>query len=406
MNSKLSYQSKNLNSINNNSAQRSNSSLSTKKFKLSKSSFAFDHWILFATLGILFIGLIVLASASSCVADQYYHGPLRFITRQISYYILAIIICLMIIKRPITFWKNTCFLWLMLACFLLILVLIPGIGKEINGSMRWIGFSVLRLQPSEIAKLSVIIFIANYLVRREFEVQYMFSGFLNPMIIIGFIAVLLLKEPDFGATVVIATSTLLMLFIAGARLLPFIMILLVAITSFVGLAISSPYRLARMTSFLDPWSSAYGSGYQLTQSLIAFGRGGIFGAGLGNSVQKLFYLPEAHTDFLFAILAEEFGIFGQFIVLGLFAIIIGRAFYLGKTALAMKEKFSAYLAYGFGLLLGLQVFVNIGVNTGILPTKGLTLPFMSYGGSSILFNCIIIAILLRISHEIRLQQHA
>lgn len=363
--------------------------------------FRYDYWLLFITLSLLMIGMLILASASMGISEYRYHTSLHFLFHQIIYLISGIFFTLFLIRLPLVFWEKVGGYLLIATLFLLVFVLVPKVGKEINGSIRWLGFGPFTLQVSELAKCCVVIFMAGYLVRRKDEVEQRFSGFLKPMVIVVLTSSLLLLEPDFGATVVIVFTVLGMMFLAGARVWQFMFLLLLAAVVLGALAISSPYRMMRLTSFLDPWATPFASGYQLTQSLIAFGRGGMWGVGLGNGIQKLFYLPEAHTDFLFAVLAEEFGIIGELVVLSLFALLVGRIFFLGFMAKKSQENFAAYLAYGLGLLLGLQVVINVGVNMGILPTKGLTLPFMSYGGSSMLFNCGIIAIVLRISHEIR-----
>jgi len=354
------------------------------------------------TIAILSIGLLLLASASMGISDQYFHNPFHFLYRQGIYLIGGLAVGFFILQFPLAFWQKTSGCMLLTSIFLLIVVLIPGVGREVNGSIRWLGFGALTLQVSEFAKFAVVIYCSSYLVRHGEAVRNSFQGFANPLILIALLAVLLLIEPDFGATVVIVFTVLSMMYLAGARLWQFSILLLLVISALVVLAIASPYRLLRLTSFLDPWSKPFDSGYQLTQSLIAFGRGGIFGVGLGNGIQKLFYLPEAHTDFLFAVLAEELGIIGQFLVIGLFIMLVWRCLYLGRIAERNGNNFASYLAYGFGLLLGFQVIINIGVNIGVLPTKGLTLPLISYGGSSMLFNCAIIAILLRVCHEIKI----
>jgi cell division protein FtsW len=292
---------------------------------------------------------------------------------------------------------------LILAFILLILVLIPGIGRSVNGSRRWLGFGPLSLQVSEYVKMATVLFLAGFLVRRQEEIRTKFSGFIKPMGLYCLIAVLLLLEPDFGATTVIGFTVIAMMFLAGMKTWQFIVLILLVGIAFALLAISAPYRMQRLTTFLDPWATAFGSGYQLTQSLIAFGRGGLFGVGLGNSVQKLFYLPEAHTDFLFAVLAEELGLFAVLAVIGLYALFIWRILRIGRFSQLKGKLFPAYVCYGFGVWLALQVFVNIGVNSGLLPTKGLTLPLISYGGSSLLIDCIAIGILLRIDYENRLE---
>jgi cell division protein FtsW len=265
--------------------------------------------------------------------------------------------------------------------------------------MRWIILGPISIQVSEFVKFSTIAFLAGYLVRRQDEVQTRVRGFIKPLLVVAAIAWLLLQEPDFGATVVITATVFGMLFVAGARLWQFIFLLILAVGALVVLAISVPYRLLRLTTFLHPWSNPFDTGYQLTQSLIAFGRGGVLGVGLGNSVQKLFYLPEAHTDFLFAVIGEELGLIGQLAVVILFLIFVIRSLLVSYRAYRNGHLFSAYLGAGLSMCLGLQVMINIGVNLGMLPTKGLTLPLMSYGGTSLLVNCLELGILLRLAYE-------
>ncbi|HLB58161.1 MAG TPA: putative lipid II flippase FtsW, partial [Gammaproteobacteria bacterium] len=265
----------------------------------------------------------------------------------------------------------------------------------------WIGFSIFRLQVSEFAKIAFILYLGSYLVRHQEEVRADIGGFIKPLILLGVIGVLLLLEPDFGAAVVIAVTAFAMLFLGGARLWQFILLLALAVMAFVFLAISSPYRMARLTTFLNPWAHQFNSGYQLTQSLIAFGRGGIFGVGLGSSIQKLFYLPEAHTDFLFAVLGEELGLVGMLSVLFLYLVLVVRILWIGRRAQLMGQPMAGYVAYGVGIWIGIQALVNMGVNAGLFPTKGLTLPLISYGGSSMLIMFVALAIVLRIDYETR-----
>jgi len=298
---------------------------------------------------------------------------------------------------PIEFWNKASPYLLMVGMALLVLVLL--IGKQVNGSLRWIDLGVLNLQPSELMKLFVVIFLAGYLVRRGEEVRTTIMGFLKPMLVLGVIGILLLLEPDFGSGVVIAFTALGMMFLGGVRLWQFGVLIMVMAMALSLLAYSSPYRVERLTSFLNPWADPFDSGFQLTQALIAFGRGEWLGVGLGGSVQKLFYLPEAHTDFLFAVISEELGLIGGLLVIALFAIIVYRAFRIGHFALCHEDRFSGYMAFGIGLLVGFQALINIGVNMGVLPTKGLTLPLMSYGGSSVVATCIACALLLRIAHQ-------
>ena len=283
---------------------------------------------------------------------------------------------------------------------LLVLVLVPGVGHEVNGSTRWVRIGVMNLQASEPARLCFLLYLGGYLVRQNKTLRERFMGFFWPMLVLTLACGLLLAQPDFGAAVVLVATALVMLFVAGARIRDFAIFLLLAVAAMAALAILSPYRLKRLTGFLDPWSDPFDSGFQLTQSLIAIGRGEWFGVGLGDSVQKLFYLPEAHTDFVFAVFAEEFGLFGSLLLIGLFLALLWRVFKLGMRAANAERFFEAYVAIGIGTWLGLQAFINVGVNMGLLPTKGLTLPLISYGRSSLIITMICIGLLLRIHHEL------
>lgn len=360
-----------------------------------------DHWLVLATALLLMLGLLMVASSSMVISDRQYGTPFHYLIRQFIYLGAGLFLSVLLLRVPIYSWRRISGYLLLLSIFLLVAVLIPGLGRSVNGSSRWIHLGFISFQISELAKLGIIVYMASYLVRHQEEVRTRFIGFIKPFIIVGIAALLLLREPDFGATTVIFSTVLGMLFLAGARLWQFILLVVMGSSGLAILAISSPYRLQRLTTFLNPWSNAFDSGYQLTQSLIAFGRGGIFGVGLGNSVQKLFYLPEAHTDFLFAVLAEELGLMGELAVIALFIFLIGRALWIAHKAYQAQSYFSAYLAYGLSLLLTLQTLISIGVNCGMLPTKGLTLPFMSYGGSSMLISMAMIAILLRIAYELK-----
>lgn len=364
----------------------------------------YDRWFLFAAFGLLVIGLLMVASSSIVISERQYHQPFHYLTRQVIYLGIGVSLGLIVLRLDMSLWNKVSSLMLLASIALLVVVLIPGIGRSVNGSMRWIGFGPFGMQVSELAKLCVIVYLASYLVRRETEIRTHVSGFLKPMIILSVISLLLLKEPDFGAAVVIMVTALTMMYLAGVRLWQFIILLIIVGIAIAVLAVSSPYRLARLTTFLNPWANQFDSGYQLTQSLIAFGRGGWLGVGLGESVQKLFYLPEAHTDFLFAVLAEELGLAGILAVFAFFSLLIGRGLLIARRAQRDGLLFNAYLAYGLSTWLGLQAMINIGVNSGVLPTKGLTLPLMSYGGSSMLINCIVIALILRIDHETRWQR--
>lgn len=363
----------------------------------------YDKWLMGAVLGLLIIGLMMVASSSVMVSTKFYHQPFHFLIRQSCYLFAGIIIAIIVMRIDSSVWEKISMPLLLLCLILLLLVLIPGIGRIVNGSRRWLAFGPIGIQVSELAKLTMIFYLAGYLVRQQETVQKSIFGFIKPMIILGVIASLLLLEPDFGATVVIAGTVMALLFLGGVKLRYYVGLLILVAICLSLLAISSPYRMARLTAFLDPWADQFNSGYQLTQSLIAFGQGGWFGVGLGDSVQKLFYLPEAHTDFLFAVLAEELGFVGVFVVLILYSIVVGRGMMIGFTAYSQERFFAAYTAYGLTFWLGLQAAINMGVNSGLLPTKGLTLPLLSYGGASMVINCVVIGLLLRIDHENRWQ---
>jgi cell division protein FtsW len=362
--------------------------------------FTVDSWILCSALLLIGVGLLMVTSSSMAISGREFGSPFHFLWRQLIHFVLGIVLAFFVVRIDLKWWQRTSVIWLVVGIVLLMVVLIPGIGRHVNGSVRWIFLGPFSLQVSELAKFSVILYLSSYLVRRAEEVQTRMIGFMKPMLILGLVAILLLLEPDFGAMVVIMATALAMMFLAGVRLWQYALLFLAVAAGLAALAFNSPYRLARLTGFLHPWANQFDSGYQLTQSLIAFGRGGIFGVGLGDSIQKLFYLPEAHTDFLFAVLAEELGLLGEVAVICLFGILVGRAMWLGRKAYELEEYFSAFLAYGLGLWIAFQAMVNIGVNAGLLPTKGLTLPLMSYGGSSVLINCVVVAVLLRISSDL------
>ena len=366
---------------------------------MSQQKLRYDRWILVPAVLLMIVGLLMVASASMVISDQSYGQPFHFLFRQGAYYVIGVIIAYMAVRTPMKFWQTHNRLLMAVGLVLLVLVLIPGIGRHVNGSRRWLNLGIVTLQASEFVKLASILYLANYLDRFHERIQTELRGFIIPMIVLGIMGVLLLMEPDFGAVSVLTVTFLSLLFIAQVRLLPFIVLFLVVTGVMVFLAVSSPYRMERIVSFMHPWSNAYGSGYQLTQSLIAFGRGGWLGVGLGNSIQKLFYLPEAHTDFIFAVLGEELGLLGELALLGLYSVLVGRLFIIGHRELSVGRLFSGYVVKGLSICLAVQCMINLGVNIGLLPTKGLTLPFVSYGGSSILVNCFIIGILLRVSHE-------
>ncbi|HSB97628.1 MAG TPA: putative lipid II flippase FtsW [Spongiibacteraceae bacterium] len=357
-------------------------------------------WLLGSVVALALVGLIAMGSASVETAVQTYGGPFAFVQRYMFHLSLGLLAGFAAYRVPMGSWQRSGWMWLCIGLGLLALVLIPGIGRVVNGARRWLALGPLTLQVSELVKLFVIIYLAGYLIRRHEEVRNRWSGFIKPMAVVFMVTLLLMLEPDFGATVVTAGTAFGLVFLAGVKLSQFLLVILSCASAFALLIFTSPYRKARLVGFTDPWADQFNSGYQLTQSLIAFGRGEWFGVGLGNSVQKLSYLPEAHTDFVFAIWAEEFGLFGALVVLVLFTILIGSIFRIGRRAEAAGNFFSAFVAYGIALLLSMQVFINIGVNTGLLPTKGLTLPFLSYGGSSLIVCLISVALILRIDGEL------
>lgn len=362
----------------------------------------YDKWFVFALFCIVGVGLLMMTSASIVISDKQMHQPFYFLIKQLIFLTLGIVLGAIVMRFEIANWEKYSGYLLLGVLVCLALVIIPGVGHNVNGSSRWLGYGPLSFQISELTKFAIVIYMAGYLVRRNTEVCEKLSGFLKPMAVLGLIALLLLREPDFGATVVVTVTTLGMMFLAGMRVRHFAALFCLVLTSLAVIAVSAPYRLARLTTFLNPWARPYDTGYQLTQSLIAFGRGGWFGVGLGHSIQKMFYLPEAHTDFLFAVIAEELGLVGMCTVIGLFMLLVYRIFVIGREAQRLHHYFAGFVSYGFGIWIAIQFIVSIGVNSGLLPTKGLTLPLMSYGGSSVLINCIVIAILLRIDHENRL----
>ncbi len=359
-----------------------------------------DPVLLMIAIALLFGGLVILASASMSISDNTENDPFYYVGRQAIAALIggaAGFACLLI---PMRMWSNIGPLMLLLGLALLLVVLIPGVGYTVNGSTRWLRFGAINFQVSEPVRLCLMIYLAGYLVRQNKCLREQFTGFLRPMLVLSMACGMLLAEPDFGAAIVLLTTALAMLFVAGARFRDFFMFFSATVVAMAALAVTSPYRLNRLTGFLDPWSDPYDSGFQLTQSLIAIGRGEWLGVGLGNGVQKLFYLPEAHTDFVFAVFAEEFGLFGSLILISLFLALLWRIFMLAIRAANAERFFEAYLAIGIGTWLGLQTFINVGVNMGLLPTKGLTLPLISYGRSSLIVAMVSIGLLLRMHHEL------
>ncbi len=348
---------------------------------------------------LLGIGLIMVVSASVSVADAQLGDPFYYGKRQFLRMLIGMGLVVAALRIPTEFWIRNGMLLMLCSILLLIVVLIPGVGRTVNGSTRWLDLGLFTVQVSEIAKLFLIIYLSGYLIRRSDEIKNGAKGFVKSMVILAVASALLLMEPDFGAAAVLLMTGLGMMFLGGVRFGQFLLFVAGTLAIMVAMALASPYRMARITSFLDPWADPFNSGFQLTQSLIAVGSGGWFGAGLGGSIQKLFYLPEAHTDFLFAIYAEEFGLVGVTLLILIYLWFLLRCFRIGKQAIDKGRPFGAYLAYGVGLLITLQALINISVNLGALPTKGLTLPFISYGGNSILVMSFAIGLVLRVAWE-------
>ncbi|PMG16644.1 cell division protein FtsW [Vibrio splendidus] len=363
----------------------------------------YDRQLVWIALGLMLTGLVMVTSASFPISARLTDQPFHFMFRHAIFLVLALIVSSVILQIPMKRWFQYSMYLLGLSFFLLIVVL--AVGKSVNGASRWIPLGLFNLQPAEVAKLSLFIFMAGYLVRKQDEVRKtFFGGFGKPIMVFGAFAVLLLGQPDLGTVVVMLVTLFGMLFIAGAKLSQFIALMVAGIAAVVGLIVIEPYRVRRVTSFWEPWNDPFGSGYQLTQSLMAFGRGDWMGQGLGNSVQKLEYLPEAHTDFVFAVLAEELGFVGVTLVLILIFSLVLKAILIGKKAFENDQLFSGYLAFGIGIWFAFQTLVNVGAASGIVPTKGLTLPLISYGGSSLIVMSVAVSMLLRIDHECRIQQ--
>ena len=364
----------------------------------------FDPILAGGIIILLCLGLVMVASASIALAERQLDQPFYYLQRQALFALLGVVTAGIIMRFPLEIWERAGRSILLGAMLLLCIVLIPGIGYQVNGARRWLSFGLFAIQVSEFAKLSMIIYLASYIVRYDDQVRNQFMGFIKPLLVLAVIAFLLLLEPDFGAVVIITLTTLGMLFLAGVKFRHFFLLLALIAAAFMGLIVTAPYRMQRLTSFVDPWADQFDTGYQLTQALIAFGRGEWLGVGLGQSVQKLFYLPEAHTDFIFAVMSEEFGLFGALVFLIIYIVVIARAFIIAEKARLQKQSFASYLAYGIALWFALQALISIGVNVGILPTKGLTLPFISYGGSSLLVTLIAVGLLFRVQIEVMLKK--
>ena len=365
-----------------------------------------DRSLAWAAFLLVATGLVMVYSASIAIAEGSRftgNNSAYFLIRQSIFLALALFAATLTFMVPVRFWQTSAPWFFLAGMVLLVLVLIPGIGREVKGARRWLNLIVFNFQPSELMKLAAVLYAADYTVRKH-AVMKSFKKGLLPML--GFmlgVSWLLLREPDFGALVVVAVTTFGILFLGGMNGRHFVALVGMLAVGFAALVLSSPYRMQRILGFMDPWADAYGKGYQLSHALIAFGRGEWFGVGLGASVEKLHYLPEAHTDFLLAVIAEELGFVGVFAVMGLFVWLVFRAFAIGRQAALQERHFAALSAQGIGIWIGFQTLINMGVNVGLLPTKGLTLPLMSFGGSGLVVNCVALAILLRIDWESRQQ---
>ncbi len=358
-----------------------------------------DLWLLGTLVLIATLGLVMVGSSSVAVADKLAGDSLYFFYRQAVYGVVGLVAGFIVLHVPMQAWQRHTFTMLGLGLALLVIVLVPGIGHSVNGAQRWIDFGPVALQASEPARLCLILYIAGYATRRQTELAASWAGLLRPIVFLVVACFLMLLEPDFGASAVLLAVAGIILFLAGARLFNLVVLAGLGGASVAALVMSSPYRMQRLISFSDPWAHPFASGFQLTQSLIAIGRGHVFGVGLGNSVQKLSYLPETHTDFLFAIYAEEFGLIGSLVLIALFSIVVWRGFVIAGRAIEQGQLFGGFLAYGLSAWVVLQGFVNMAVNMGLLPTKGLTLPLMSYGGSSLVMMCALCALLIRVNLE-------
>ena len=367
-------------------------------------SVTYDFALVWAVLLLLALGLVMVYSSSIAIAEggrSYGQQPAYFLLRQGAYLVVSFVLAMAAFQVPVAVWQKGALYLFLLGVGLLALVLIPGVGREVNGSQRWLSLFVVNFQPSEIMKLFAVIYAADYTVRKAGDMHSVSKGFLPMFGVMFLVGALLLREPDFGAFAVITVIAMGILFLGGMSLRLFVGLILLLVVGFILLIWYSPYRLQRVVGFMDPWADPYGKGYQLSHALIAFGRGEWLGVGLGASVEKLFYLPEAHTDFLLAVIAEELGFVGVLMVILAFSFIVARAFAIGRQASQLEQHFAALAAQGIGIWIGVQTIINMGVNMGVLPTKGLTLPLLSYGGSGIAANCCALAVLLRIDWENR-----
>ena len=377
---------------------------SAVRTRISPTSVQFDEFLIWILIGLLSLGLVMVYSSSIATAEANKHigfEPAYYLFRHALFIGVGLIGGILAFQVPVQNWQSYAPYLFLFGVALLVLVLIPGIGRDVNHSRRWLSLFFINLQPSELMKLFALLYAADYTVRKG-KIKHLFLKAFVPMLfVMALIGVLLLLEPDMGALVVICTIALAALWLGGFNLKVFAGLIVSLPLMFGALTIYAPYRMQRVIGFMDPWADPFGKGYQLSHALIAFGRGEWFGVGLGGSVEKLFYLPEAHTDFLMAVIAEELGLVGVTVVIMLFALLVVRALMIGRQAAFLERNFSALVAQVIGVWIGVQAMINIGVNMGVLPTKGLTLPFLSFGGSGMLVNCVAAAILLRVDYENR-----
>ena len=363
-------------------------------------SLSFNWPLVLTTLVLVSVGVVMVASASIDFSAANYNDPWFFVRRHLLYIALSFAAALAIFMMPTRFWRQYGWLLFFVSVFLLVIVLIPGVGRRVKGSQRWLQLGPLTLQVSEMVKFCSIIFFASYLANSQYFLQTQWRELFKPLLMLVLLMWLLLLEPDFGGSVVLAVTVGGMLFLAGAKLWQCMLLLLSGVAILASLVWFTPYRMKRLVTFMDPWKDQFDSGYQLTQSLIAFGRGEWFGLGLGNSIQKMLYLPESHTDFVFAIFAEEQGFVGVLLLLALFLVLVVQICLIAKKAMVRNDTFVALAVFGVAVLFGFQIMVNIGVASGFFPTKGLTLPFISYGGSSLIINAMLIAFLVRLDYDL------
>ena len=370
----------------------------TKESKLGR--FHYDPILVLACSSLLIIGYVMVASSSLHLGTKFAENSFHYPIRQSIHIGLGLLLGIGVALTPVDIWQKSGQWLFILGLFLLVIVLIPGLGVKVNGSTRWLSLGGMRIQVSELVKYFAVIYMAGYVTRHQKSIRESAFGLFKPFLLFSLASILLLIEPDFGSAVVIFIIAMGIMFLAGARLSQFIMLITIVTILATLLVRFQSYRMKRVTSFMDPWADAKDSGYQLVHALISFGRGEWLGVGLGSGIQKLYYLPEAHTDFLFSVIAEELGLLGVLTVISLFSLLVWRTFKIGIAAEKAGEQFSAYIAYGLGIWFGFQSFVNMGVNMGILPTKGLTLPLMSYGGGSMMIMCCAVALLFRVHNEI------